>query len=84
MEADIIPMCEDQGMAIASWASLGGGQLMTKEQREKSNTEKSFYQPTENDIKVCEVLEDLANRKKATLQDIVRPTSLPTAPRYTI
>ncbi|KAH6616475.1 NADP-dependent oxidoreductase domain-containing protein [Boeremia exigua] len=74
MESEIVPMCEDQGMAIASWASLGGGQLTTKEQREKLKTDpnagRGFYEATENDIKVCEVLEDLANRKNATLQDI--------------
>ncbi|TKW50478.1 Norsolorinic acid reductase [Colletotrichum tanaceti] len=34
-EAEIIPMCEDQGMAVVSWANLGGGQLLTSEQREK-------------------------------------------------
>lgn len=69
-------MCEDQGMAIASWASLGGGQLTTKEQREKMKNDpdagKGFYEATDSDIKVCEVLEDIANRKNATLQDIVR------------
>ncbi|KAK5275109.1 hypothetical protein LTR40_013627, partial [Exophiala xenobiotica] len=36
MEAEIIPMCEDQGMAIVSWASLGGGALLTAEQRKKN------------------------------------------------
>lgn len=75
MESEIVPMCEDQGMAIASWASLGGGQLMTKEQREKlkddPNAGHGYYEATESDIKVCEVLEDLAKRKNATLQDIV-------------
>ncbi|RYO96016.1 hypothetical protein DL764_007553 [Monosporascus ibericus] len=35
LEAEVIPMCEDQGMAIVSWASLGGGQLNTAEQRRK-------------------------------------------------
>lgn len=62
-------------MAIASWASLGGGQLTTREQREKlkddPNAGHGYYEATENDIKVCEVLEDLADKKGATLQDIV-------------
>lgn len=75
MESEIVPMCEDQGMAIASWASLGGGQLTTKEQREKLKNDPDaghgYYEATENDVKVCEVLEDLANKKSATLQDIV-------------
>ena len=65
-------------MAITSWASLGGGQLTTKEQREKLKNDpdagRGFYKASEDDIKVCEVLEDLANKKNATLQDIVSPS----------
>ncbi|KAH7380023.1 NADP-dependent oxidoreductase domain-containing protein [Pyrenochaeta sp. MPI-SDFR-AT-0127] len=74
MEAEIIPMCEDQGMAIVSWASLGGGQLVSAEQRKKLDTDpdagKGFYSASEDDIKVCGVLERLAKAKNATLQDI--------------
>ena len=29
MEAEIIPMCEDQGMAIVPWAALGGNFIDT-------------------------------------------------------
>jgi aryl-alcohol dehydrogenase-like predicted oxidoreductase len=69
-------MCEDQGMAITLWVSLGGGQLKTKEQREKLKGDPDaghgYYEATGNDIRVCEVLEDIVNRKSATLQDIVR------------
>lgn len=75
MESEIIPMCEDQGMAIVSWASLGGGQLVAAEQREKSgkdpNAGKGFYSASEDDIKVCDVLERLAETKNVTLQDMV-------------
>ncbi|KAF1961213.1 Aldo/keto reductase [Byssothecium circinans] len=74
MESEIIPMCEDQGMAIVSWASLGGGQLLTEEQRKKReedpNAGHGFYEASENDIKVSKVLEKLAASKNATLQDI--------------
>lgn len=31
MEAEIIPMCQDQGMAVVPWAALGGGQLLSSE-----------------------------------------------------
>jgi len=45
--------------------------LTTKEQREKLKDDpdagRGYYEATENDIKVCEVLEDMANRKSATL-----------------
>lgn len=68
-------MCEDQGMAIVSWASLGGGQLVSAEQRKKlendPNAGKGYYSASEDDIKVCDVLERLAKKKNATLQDIV-------------
>lgn len=75
MESEIIPMCEDQGMAIVSWASLGGGQLVAAEQRQMLEQDpkagKGFYSASEDDIKVCDVLERLAKAKNATLQDIV-------------
>lgn len=75
MESEIIPMCEDQGMAIVSWASLGGGQLLTADQREKiekdPNAGKGYYSATEDDIKVCDVLERLAKEKDTTLQAVV-------------
>lgn len=79
MESEIIPMCEDQGMAIISWASLGGGQLATDAQRQQANEDqnagKGFYNASENDIAVSRVLEKLAEKKGVTLQQVV--TSLP-------
>lgn len=75
MEAEIIPMCEDQGMAIISWASLGGGQFVTAEQRKQLEQDpdaaKGYYSASDDDIKVCEVLERLSKAKHVTLQDIV-------------
>jgi aryl-alcohol dehydrogenase-like predicted oxidoreductase len=75
MESEIIPMCEDQGMAIVSWASLGGGQLLTSDQRKKmeedSDAGKGYYSASEDDIKVCDVLENLAKKKETTLQALV-------------
>src|SRR4051794_26833949 len=60
IESEIIPMCEDQGMAIVSWASLGGGQLVNAEQRKKleedENVGKGYYSASESDIKICDVL----------------------------
>ena len=81
MEAEIIPMCEDQGMAVVPWAALGGGSLLTKEQREKAKTTEgartSPYGLSEKDLKISEVLEDIAQSKGTTLQAIV--SSLPTS-----
>lgn len=78
MESEIIPMCEDQGMAIVSWASLGGGNLATAEQRKKAaedpDAPKDFYPFTENDLAVCNAIEELADSKGTTFQAIVRRT----------
>jgi aryl-alcohol dehydrogenase-like predicted oxidoreductase len=76
MEAEIIPMCEDQGMGIVPWAALGGGLLLSKEQREKKEREgqvrRSYYMSNEHDIHVCNALEEIATREQRTLQSIVR------------
>ncbi|PSN66877.1 Aldo/keto reductase [Corynespora cassiicola Philippines] len=72
MESEIIPMCEDQGMAIVSWASLGGGMLTTAEQRRKNaedpNAPKFPYGDNKEDIQVSEVIERLADKKKVSFQ----------------
>ncbi|KAH6646716.1 NADP-dependent oxidoreductase domain-containing protein [Truncatella angustata] len=74
MEAEIIPMCEDQGMGIVPWAALGGGQLLTAEQRrqreEQAANQKSFYTLSKDDISVCEALEKIAADRSASLQSI--------------
>lgn len=74
MEAEIIPMCEDQGMAIVSWASLGGGQLMSAQEREarmKDPDAHKGYGFREADIKVSTALEKIAESKKTTTQAVV-------------
>lgn len=74
MEAEIIPMCEDQGMAIVSWASLGGGQLMSAQEREakvKDPDVHKGYGFREADIKVSTALEKVAQSKKTTTQAVV-------------
>lgn len=75
MEAEIIPMCEDQGMAIVPWAALGGGQLMSSEERKQKESDadaRKRYGVSENNIKVCNVLEKIADSKSCTLQAVVR------------
>lgn len=74
MESEIIPMCEDQGMAIVSWASLGGGQLLSSEQRRKQkedpNARPASYGIDEGDEAVCDAIEKIANEKKVPFQAI--------------
>jgi aryl-alcohol dehydrogenase-like predicted oxidoreductase len=79
MEAEIIPMCEDQGLAIIPWAALGGGRLKTSEQRKKdasSSTARSERGLTDKDLKVSEVLEKIAVSKDTTLQAVVSFTGV--------
>ncbi|KAF6810482.1 norsolorinic acid reductase [Colletotrichum sojae] len=69
MEAEIVPMCEDQGMAIVPWAALGGGQLLTAEQRRDPNARKP-RNGQEPPLALCEKLEEIATEKGTTLQAI--------------
>ncbi|VUC30965.1 unnamed protein product, partial [Clonostachys rosea] len=72
MEAEIIPMCEDQKMCVVSWASLGGGQLLSAQQRCDQEQDPSMRKgsgPEPNEA-ICEVLENLATQKKTTVQAI--------------
>ena len=86
MEAEIVPMCEDQGMAIVAWAALGAGQLLSAEQREfREQTPGSRKGPemSKNDLKVCEALEKIGNSKGVTIQATVRsPLRLDTSREY--
>lgn len=66
-------MCEDQGMAISPWASLGGGQLLSAEQRRQREQDPDApkgYGDKLN-IELCDTLEMLAEKKNTTLQAIV-------------
>ena len=72
LEREVIPMCRDQGMAIAPWASLGQGKFKTAEARkseEKGSARGADL--TEHDIKVSDALESVANKKKTSLHAIV-------------
>jgi aryl-alcohol dehydrogenase-like predicted oxidoreductase len=77
LEREIIPMCRDQGMAIAPWAPLGQGKFKSAEARSNDaqcgSTRASS--PSENDIKVSEALESVANRKDTNLHATVSPPS---------
>lgn len=73
MEAELIPMCEDQGMAIMPWAALGGGQLLSTEQRDQVARDPELRKGHEAppDVAVCDALEKIAKEKNTTLQAIV-------------
>lgn len=74
LEREVIPMCRDQGMAIAPWAPLGAGKFKSGEARKSDAGSGSARgaELSETDIKVSDALEKVANRKNTTLHAIVR------------
>jgi aryl-alcohol dehydrogenase-like predicted oxidoreductase len=75
MEAEIIPMCEDQGMAVVPWAALGGGLLLSAEQRRQREEslagQKSYYHVGPREIAISDALETIAVSKGTNVQAIV-------------
>ncbi|KAI9836374.1 MAG: hypothetical protein M1819_001403 [Sarea resinae] len=69
VEREIIPMCRAEGMAIAPWGALGGGNFKTDEQR-KAKGGRAFMGPTEDELKVSKVLERVAKRKNTLITSV--------------
>ncbi|KAI1431886.1 norsolorinic acid reductase [Xylaria sp. CBS 124048] len=70
MEREIIPMTKSEGMAIAPWGALGGGKFKTEEQRKQNQGRLSPL--SENDQKVRDALETVANRKGTLITSIAQ------------
>ncbi|KAF2164876.1 hypothetical protein M409DRAFT_24781 [Zasmidium cellare ATCC 36951] len=68
-ERDIIPMCEAEGMGLAPWGALGGGNFKSEEQRKATDGRKMF-QISERDIAISKVLEKIANEKGTVITGI--------------
>ncbi|KAL8662295.1 MAG: hypothetical protein Q9202_004823 [Teloschistes flavicans] len=63
-ERDIIPMCEDEGMAMAPWGALGSGFFKTDEEIERTKDEgRKSGGPTEKSRAISKVLSKLAHAK---------------------
>jgi aryl-alcohol dehydrogenase-like predicted oxidoreductase len=74
MEREVIPMCRDQGMALAPWAPLGGGKFKSADARQHAATGDGSARGlglSEHDVKVSDALEAVAKRKNSTLHAIV-------------
>ncbi|KAL0263403.1 hypothetical protein SLS55_002383 [Diplodia seriata] len=59
-ERDIIPMVQQQGMALAPWNALGGGLFKTEEELAKQEEGRKMFPPREKDKKVAAALDVLA------------------------
>lgn len=72
MEAEIIPMCQDEGLAVVAWAALGGGALLSGDQRKMVENDpkarKAFVD--ERSLQVSAVLEEIASKHKTSLQSV--------------
>jgi len=68
-ERDIIPMCKAEGMGLAPWGALGGGNFKSEEQR-KSQEGRKMGAPSPDAIKISKVLEGIAKRKSAAITGV--------------
>lgn len=68
-ERDIIPMCEAEGMGLAPWGALGGGNYKTEEQRQSGEGRNLLGVP-ETDITVSKVLEAIAEEKNTLITSV--------------
>ena len=69
MERDIIPMCQAEGMGIAPWGSLGGGNFKSEEQRQKDAGRK-MNPPSEKQKALSAALERVGKRKNTEITSI--------------
>lgn len=68
-ERDIIPMCREEGMGLAPWGALGGGNFKTDEQR-KNQDGRKMGQASEAAIKISKVLESIGKKKNVQLTSV--------------
>lgn len=68
-ERDIIPMCRDEGMGLAPWGALGGGNFKSDEQR-KAQDGRKFGEASEAAIKISKVLEKIATAHKTQITSV--------------
>ncbi|KAL4924550.1 NADP-dependent oxidoreductase domain-containing protein [Aspergillus undulatus] len=67
MESEIVPMCRDQGMGIAPWGPLAQGKLKTAETRELTGGGRSDQVMTDDEIRVSDILDEIAKDKNVSL-----------------
>lgn len=70
-ERDIIQMCASEGMGMAPWNALGGGNFKTKAQRDAMGDEgRKMFPPGEKHFKVTDALEAVAKRHDTAVTSI--------------
>ncbi|CAG8429779.1 unnamed protein product [Penicillium salamii] len=82
-ERDIIPMAASEGMGLAPWASLGGGNFKSRahwEELAKSGNPGRGKAATERDVAVSKVLENVATRHETEITSVALAYILRKAP----
>lgn len=70
-EREIVGMCAAEGMSMAPWGALGGGNFKSEKQREASKNEgRQVGGPNETQIKVSKVLEEIAESKGTAITSV--------------
>ncbi|KAG0646118.1 Norsolorinic acid reductase A, partial [Hyphodiscus hymeniophilus] len=69
-ERDIIPMCEAEGMALAPWGALGGGNSKSEAQRAENSGRKFTRAGADRDNIVSAALEKIATRKRTLITSV--------------
>lgn len=81
-ERDILPMCEQEGMALCPWGALGRGNFKSAaEFEEGGNSEgRKMGPPSEDAKKVSRVLEKLAGKKNTLITSVAQAYVMHKAP----
>lgn len=83
LERDIIPMCHDEGMAIAPYGVLGQGRFQSEsvyKEREKHNPGRNFIPLSDRDKKISKVLEKIADKTGSRVTSIALAYALQKTP----
>lgn len=69
-EREIIPMCRDEGMGLAPWGALGGGNFKSEEQRNSQEKGRNMGEASEAAIKISKILEQIAKKKNTQITSV--------------
>src|SRR6187402_728841 len=69
-ERDIIPMCEAEGMALAPWGALGGGNFKSDAQRAENDGRQMRRSNADIEVIVSRALEKIATRKQKLITSV--------------
>lgn len=81
-EREILPMCQDQGMGIAPFGTLGQGLLKKPEEYDDPNREgrKVVAKQPEKYIQIAKKLDEIAQRKNTSVSNVALAYILHKAP----